>query len=1103
MTVICPQCGFANPSGFRFCGMCGADLASATAAPTPPSGPSPLPRRPRGVVADAERRQITVMFCDIVGSTALSRALDPEDLLEVVAGYRERCAVAVERFGGAIAQLLGDGLLIYFGYPEAHEDDPLRAIKAGLEIVAEMSALNSEFEGRGLSPIQVRIGVHTGMVVVGDMTAGEAIQVGGIVGDTPNIAARLQEAAKPDTVVVSEETLNRARWFEQSFRADSLGRRRLKGVREPLALYEVSAQEDGVAAREEQAVPRTPFIDRDQEIALLMDAWALASRGKGHALLLTGEAGIGKSRLLYEFHNRVSSEAEPAIIAHCSAHHTTSALYPMAETLSRLWRLNEAPSPEDRLTRLRAALRRAAVPNAQLPLFAELLHMSVPESDAQPLTPAERRQQVFAALGDLVIGRDPSRPRLFIVEDIQWADDSTVGLIQALLGRLAGTAVLIILTHRTGTPIAYSALTRLPQIYLNRLSQNSAEVMAARVATAPLTARRLRAIVAKTDGVPLFIEELTKTVLATVGVSNGDVAPNDRAEDGIFIPDTLRDSLMARLDLLKSAKPTAQVAAVVGRAFDHRLICGVCGRPHAEVAQDLRALVDADFLRVQGQPPEATYVFRHALIQDAAYDSLLRVQRRQHHQHIASYLEVESPEVRDNQPEILAHHFARAGDAANAIRYWRIAGGKAAQRSANVEAAVHFESALNLLSRLPDDDGRVRLEIDVQMALGAQFLATKGNGAPEVKQAYDRAAQLCETIGDVDRQFRALRGLQTSFMVQGRVGEAAKQGKRLLAIAEASGDPVLRLQAHRPHGLNLIYLGDFRGARYHLKAALRLYDPALHGDQRFAYGSDPGVLATCNLAWAEWFLGHPKAAIRLAQAAVGQAQALQHPHSIAFSRSFAASIYQFAGDAESARGHAVAVAGLAQKHGFPYWNAWGTVLGAWAEASQAKGREALGALSQGLTYYRDTGAELMAPYFLTLRAESARACGLIDEALMSLEEALPIAARLGVHFYTPETLRLKGALLASERPDRGEEAQACLRAARAKAEEQDSPVGALRAMVGLCQATGEAPGEHAEALDALDGLYRRLRRWADGPSLRDAAAILAERPRGPRRGRGG
>ena len=1097
MTVTCPHCGFENPPGFRFCGMCGANLMLATQAVARRSELPSLPLRPRGVVTDAERRQITVMFCDIVGSTALSRALDPEDLLEVVAGYREGCAAAVRRFGGVIAQLLGDGLLIYFGYPEAHEDDPLRSVKAGLEILDEMGHLNRDLEARGLTSIRVRIGIHTGIVVVGDMTAGETIQVGGIVGDTPNIAARLQELAEPNTIIVSAETLNGANRLGRTVIARSLGRRQIKGVREPLALYEVLAEQDQAGALQEQEAGRTPFVDREQEIALLMDAWRHVSRGKGHALVLSGEAGIGKSRLLYEFRNRLTEEIEPPILVYCSAHHSTSALYPIAETLGRIWRLGQASSPAERLTRLRAALRQAAVPESQLPFFAELFHLPIDDAGDQPLAPAERRQRIFAALGDLLTGRTPAKPRLLIVEDIQWADDSTLGLIQALIGRLAERPMLAILTLRSGTPISYSALTQLPQIHLNRLSYKFAEAMAVRVTTTRLAAHRLRAIVAKTDGVPLFIEELTKTVLATVG-DNDEAPSNDNPEDGIVIPDTLRDSLMARLDLLKSAKPTAQIAAVLGRAFDYRLICGVSGRPQAEVARDLRALVDADFLRVQGQPPEAVYVFRHALIQDAAYDSLLRAQRRQHHERTAGYLEAQSLDIRDNQPEILAYHFARAGRASNAIRYWRIAGGKAAQRSANVEAAAHFQSALNLLSRLPDDDHRMELEIDLQMALGAQYLAIKGNGAPEVEQAYDRAARLCERIGDVDRLFRALRGLQTVFMVQGRVRAADDRGQRLLAIAEASGDQVLRLQAHRPLGLNLIYLGDFRGARQHLKAALRLYDPARHGDQRFAYGSDPGVLATCNLAWAEWFLGHPAAAVRLVRSAVEQATVLEHPHSIAFARSFAASIFQFAGDAKRALEEAGAIIALAEKHGFAYWRAWGTVLQAWAEANLGRGLGALQDLSQGLEYYRETGAELMTPYFLTLRAESARSCALIDDALSSLDEALAVTQRLDIRFYMPETLRLKGELLAAERPQHGEEAQACLRSALATAEDQGSAVGALRATVGLCRATSDRPIDEAEALAALQRLCRRLRRWADGPDLGEAATILAMRRRKPK-----
>jgi class 3 adenylate cyclase len=731
---------------------------SPPAMPAVASVAAPLPS-PAPVMPEAERRQLTVLFCDLVDSTALAIQLDPEDLREVVRAYQATCAAVIQHFEGYIAQYLGDGLLVYFGYPQAHEDDAQRAVRTGLGMVEALGTLGAQGPQASGEPLAVRVGIHTGLVVVGEMGGGHR-QEQLALGDTPNVAARLQSLAAPNRVVISERT---RQLVGATFDLEALGPQPLKGVPTPMPIYGVRG-ERAAESRFEAAstAARTPLVGRTEELALVLQRWAQAQAGEGQVVLLSGEPGIGKSRLLQAVREALAAAPHLRLAYQCSPYHTHSAFYPMMAQLERAARFAPGDPPARKLDKLEALLAQGTTRVAEVaPLLAAF--WSLPTGDRYPpraLSAERHKAQTIAALVDQVAGLSCQAPVLCLVEDAHWCDPTTLEVLDQLVHRVLELPVLVLITARPEftTPWTASHVTTLT---LTRLGRAHVAAMVAHLtAGKALPSEVLAQILARTDGVPLFVEELTTTILESELLREMGDCYALTGPLPLAIPATVQDSLMARLDRLAPVKEVAQLGAVLGREFSYALLAAVSPLGEPALSEALERLVRAGLLFRHGQPPDAHYRFKHALVQDAAYASLLKSTRQQLHTHIATVLEAGFPALVETQPEVLARHYTEAGLAAQALPYWQRAGERAIARSANIEAISHLTTALALLTALPDAPERPQQELTLLTALGTPLVLTKGHAAPEVEATYTRARALCQQLGDSPQLFSTLVGLR-------------------------------------------------------------------------------------------------------------------------------------------------------------------------------------------------------------------------------------------------------------------------------------------------------------------------------------------------------
>ncbi|MBI3797962.1 MAG: AAA family ATPase [Deltaproteobacteria bacterium] len=1032
----CLSCGCENPARAKFCGECGSPLITQPQPPVSssrfqvsgfqPLTPSTQPPAPR---SEAERRQLTVMFCDLVGSTALSAQLDPEELREVVRAYQQACTAVIDRFEGHIAQYLGDGLLVYFGYPLAHEDDAQRAVRAGLEIVeairsrepgvgdqGKQPALNAQLS----HPLQVRIGIHTGPVVVGEIGSGSKREQLAL-GETPNLAARVQGYAAPDTVVLSAATY---RLVQGLFECQDLGPQALKGITAPLSLYRV-VQESEAQSRFEVAVSTglTPLVGRDLEVGLLRERWAQARGGEGQVILLSGEAGIGKSRLVQTLKEQVIAEGATRIEFRCSPYHQNSAFYPIIEHLQRLLLFQREESPQAKLEKLQQALARFRFPQADtMPLLAALLSLPQPEN-TPPLTlsPEKQKQKTQEALLSWLVEEAERRTVYCAWEDLHWADPSTLAFLTLFLDQVPTIRLLALLTFRPDFVPPWRPRSHITQLTLNRLGRPQVGAMVEKIAGGkPLPREVVQQIIAKTDGVPLFVEELTKMVLESGLLT----ATDDRYElqgplPPLAIPSTLQDSLMARLDRLTTTREIAQVGATLGREFSYELLHAVSPLDEVTLQQGLQQLVEAELLYQHGLPPQATYLFKHALVQDTAYQSLLKSKRQQYHQQIAQVLAERFPETTATQPELLAHHYTEAGLLAQALPYWQQAGQRASQRSAYVEAISHLTTGLELLKILPDTPGCAQQELSLQIALGAPLRATKGYAAPEIGAAYTRARQLCQHVGETPQLFPVLWGLWYFYLVRAEYQTARELGQQCLALAQRVQDTALLVKAHFALGTALLLLGEFIPARGHLEQGIALYDPEQHRSLAFLDGQDPKVSCCCVAALALWHLGYADQALRRSQEGLALAHELSHPFSLVYALRFAAWLHQYRREEQVVQERAEAGITLATEHGFVREVAWATIARGWAVAARGQAEEGIAQMRQGLATYRATGSELARTVFLALLAEEYGKAGQPEEGLTVLAEALAQASKTEERWYEAELYRLQGTLTLKQSEVRG------------------------------------------------------------------------------------
>src|ERR1700738_3238482 len=801
---------------------------------TPP-GTKPAPRD------SAERRPLTVMFCDLVGSSALSARLDPEDLRAVIGAYHACIAEVIARNEGVIARFMGDGVLAYFGFPQAHEDDAEQATRAGLALVDAVANLRTDIGAE----LQVRVGIATGMVVVGDLTGEGAAKEQAVIGETPNLAARLQALAEPGTVLISEST---HRLTDGHFDYRNLGPVALKGWADPIPAWQVLGTSGEESRFEAQHKTRlTPLIGRDEEIELLLRRWQHAAEGEGGVVVLTGEPGVGKSHITLALEERLQAEPHITVRHFCSAHHTNSALYPFIRQLERAARFERSDSPSEKFAKLEALLARSGADGDRVvaPL-ANLLSLPPSHRYRVPeLSPQKRKEMTLAALLAQLDGLAARQPVFLIFEDVHWADPTSLELLTVTLERVPRLRVLLLITARPEFTPPWPGHAHVTTVSLTRLNRRNGAALIERVtAGKTLPGEVMEPILARTDGVPLFVEELTKAVLETGLLQERDGHyVLSRPLPSMAIPTTLNASLMARLDRLAPVREVAQIGAVVGREFSYELLSTVAGLPKERLEGALAQLVHSELVFCRGEVPQAVYTFKHALVRDAAYSGLLKSRRAALHATIADAFEQRFPEIVEAQPETLAHHLTEAGLFEKAEAYWLQAGKKAAMRSANLEAIAHLQRGIEASGHLPDGGRKDRLELDFQFALGTCLIATQGPASNKAMATFARARELCERLAGAPEQLQVMFWLTTASVIRGELPLAQEAIAALLHLAGARGDRPALLNAMRGQGMIRLFMGDLTGAHEVINRAVEAFDASSEEDKLAARaaGQDAGV----------------------------------------------------------------------------------------------------------------------------------------------------------------------------------------------------------------------------------------------------------------------
>jgi class 3 adenylate cyclase/tetratricopeptide (TPR) repeat protein len=996
----------------------------------------------------AERRHLTLMICDLVGSTALSARLDPEEMRAVIDAYHAACARITRTYDGFLAEFRGDGILAYFGYPFAHEDDAERSVRAGLDIIAAVAQL----ETRAGEPLAVRIGIASGLVVVGNLSGEGALRERAVVGETPNLAARLQALAEPGTVVVAAST---RRLLGDLFRLRDLGRHEVKGIAEPVAAWAVEGISDSESRFEAVRVADlTDLIDREDELDFLLERQRLAWRGEGQIVLISGEPGIGKSRLAAALAHHIAGEPHSRLRYQCSPYHINSALRPFIAQLERAAGFKADDTPAQRLDKLEAVLAMGASRvEAVAPLFAELL--SIPFGERYPslaLSPTQQRRRTLSALLDQFEGLARRQPILLSFEDAHWADATSLELLDLTVERVRQLPVLALFTFRPEFEAPWIGLPNVSTLTLGRLNRPNVQSMVARVTGGrPLPAEVTEEIVVKTDGNPLFVEELTKTVLeAGILVEDAEGYRLNGPLPPLAIPATLHDSLMARLDRLAPVKEIGQVGAAIGREFSYSLLRALVERDETALKNALAQLEDAELVFRRGDPPEAIYSFKHALVQEAAYENMLKSRRQVLHLRIAETLRDQFQTTAEAQPEVVAHHFTQAGLSEVAIEWWVKAGDRALDRSANNEAIAHLEKAISLAEGLADGPAQRLLRLRLQTTYGHALLHGRGHSQPETIAAFALARQLAAGIEDAVARFSAYYGMWMGSFV--RADLAPMREVAVLSLRDARhspGSPAAGRALH-VYGVTCWFQGDYAGARTHLEQALAAYDHERTHRLAPRFVFDDRVVTTGWLAVVVWGVGEVDQGIHLLDSALSLARQSGHLPTIAWVHAYRC---RFAGICRKpglARLHAEEVLRLAREHGLPMRLADGSFYHGWARWCVGDG-DGEAAMREGLALWNEMHYRLFAPLTGTLLAECEAEAGRAEVGLATLDAQLAAIEQTGERWFDAEVHRVRGELLLKQRRPDVAAAEAALMRAIEIARSQQTRMFELRASLSLAK----------------------------------------------------
>ena len=1087
---LCGTCGAAVSPTANFCRACGTQLPDQATALKSTSiadtslAPFATPTSP----AQAQRRQLSVLFCDLVGSTALAERLDPEALRDLMQDYQQTCREVIARYEGHVAQYLGDGLMVYFGWPQAHEDDAARAIRAGLEMVDAVSRLES------ITPIRARVGIHTGLVVVGETGQGDASIPNAAVGETPNIAARLQALAEPSRVVISDRTRSLAAGL---YEYAELGARSLKGVSEPIRLFEVQSvrviESLFAAAHNEQAL--IPLVGRDEEVQILRQRWERARAGEGQVLLITGEPGIGKSRLTQALLEQIHSEPHILLRYQCSAYHVNSPLFPIIDQIERAAAFRRDDSPDQKLDKLEALLAKSGKPIADAAaLFAALLSLPMDRYPPLNFSAPKQKQRTLEALTAQIEALASQQPVLMMFEDLHWIDPSTQEALDLLLPRLHGNRVLLVATYRPEYRPAWIGQPNVVVLALNRLNRRDSMQLLTRMPGGGVLAQPLlEQILTHTDGVPLFIEELTKSVLESklVHETDGSYVP-DAPLPALAIPTTLRDSLVARLDRLAPVREIAQIGACIGREFSYELLAAVSPLKGVALDAALDQLTSSELVFRRGAPPDVTYAFKHALVQDAAYDSLLKSQRYRLHAQIAQRLEGHFPDIVSNEPEALAHHFTEARLHERAVPYWVQAAQRAMRRVALSEAVGHLSMALSTIERLPACVERDRQELDVRMLSAQAYQSLLGWPAGKIVELLEPARELATRLGE-QRKLGAVLAFFINYNLDRCEYAGAQQCiEQLKGLAQSLSNSVMIIGTQAMKIQVCTHMGRLREAR---QAADHLL-PSFDTDESFIHipifnhelkSGTRVVSAICMMS-----SGYADKAQKAVASAISGARRLGHPFHLAWCLNIGSGILLQRGETGAAREWIEEALAIARDNAMTFMlDCFGPMHSGWALIEDGQYAEGYTKVTRAQTLWRDAGGLAGVPSGNVLRARALIGLGRFDEARSALDDALQIINRTGHRLAEAEVRRIRGELRRLQPAADIEGAADSFMSATDVARAQEAKLWELRAATSLASLWRDQ-GKRSDARALLAPVYDWFTEGFGTRDLRDAKILLDE-----------